>query len=429
MFAWNTSTSTYTLNSETKFLYDGWNLTAEYNALSGNAVLRSYVWGLDLSGSSQGAGGVAGLLWAELHLPSSSSPTGAYAPAYDGNGNIIAWQELATGAKVAVNDYGAFGEPIKVSGDNPVPFGFSTKYTDQETDLVYYGFRYYNPSTGRWLSRDPIGEAGGVNLYGMVGNDAINGVDLYGLANTQDVLKALKNAEDALVKFGNCEKIRAYLQCVLKKINADLNPDAVRDSLAAIDAALKEFKDAGGSLEDIAKYGERGFVAADFVVKKFAESRKYEVIYKGKSLGFIPDRIRAQEILDIYGKASAAPREGLEALSSIGGAINKVVGIGSDISTIAGSDDGFGAALNTGAVILDRANVPVVGDFVKLYAEAYSASVRALDSIKYLGGSGTLSGRLILINSDAVSCGDCDDANNRLRGGFGSGTGCESLLD
>jgi RHS repeat-associated protein len=35
------------------------------------------------------------------------------------------------------------------------PFRFSTKYDDDETDLLYYGYRYYNPSTGRWLSRDP----------------------------------------------------------------------------------------------------------------------------------------------------------------------------------------------------------------------------------------------------------------------------------
>jgi hypothetical protein len=42
-------------------------------------------------------------------------------------------------------------------------------------------FGYYNPSQGRWLSRDPIEERGGVNLYGVVGNNLINGVDLYGL--------------------------------------------------------------------------------------------------------------------------------------------------------------------------------------------------------------------------------------------------------
>ncbi len=40
------------------------------------------------------------------------------------------------------------------------PFRFSTKYQDDETDLLYYGYRYYNASTGRWNSRDPIEEWG-----------------------------------------------------------------------------------------------------------------------------------------------------------------------------------------------------------------------------------------------------------------------------
>jgi hypothetical protein len=47
--------------------------------------------------------------------------------------------------------------------------------------LIYYGYRYYDPVTGRWPSRDPIGENGGVNLYGFVGNDGVNRWDILGL--------------------------------------------------------------------------------------------------------------------------------------------------------------------------------------------------------------------------------------------------------
>ena len=60
-------------------------------------------------------------------------------------------------------------------------FRFSTKYTDQDTGLSYYGFRYYDPHTGRWLNRDPLGEDGGVNLYGFAGNDGVNSIDPLGL--------------------------------------------------------------------------------------------------------------------------------------------------------------------------------------------------------------------------------------------------------
>ncbi|BCX47298.1 hypothetical protein HAHE_12060 [Haloferula helveola] len=46
--------------------------------------------------------------------------------------------------------------------------------------LSYYGFRYYHPELGRWASRDPINEAGGVNLYGFVHNDGVNLLDVFG---------------------------------------------------------------------------------------------------------------------------------------------------------------------------------------------------------------------------------------------------------
>ena len=43
-----------------------------------------------------------------------------------------------------------------------------------------YAYRYYDPVTGRWPSRDPIEERGGVNLYGFVGNDSVNKIDILG---------------------------------------------------------------------------------------------------------------------------------------------------------------------------------------------------------------------------------------------------------
>ena len=46
--------------------------------------------------------------------------------------------------------------------------------------VAYYTYRYYEPLTGSWLSRDPIGERGGLNLYGFVSNDGLNRWDLLG---------------------------------------------------------------------------------------------------------------------------------------------------------------------------------------------------------------------------------------------------------
>ncbi len=77
-------------------------------------------------------------------------------------------------------EYGPFGEEITRRGVGAQPYRFSTKCHNEETGLLYYG--HYAPRWGRWLSKDPIGERGGVNLYGMVGNDPLNYIDCLGLA-------------------------------------------------------------------------------------------------------------------------------------------------------------------------------------------------------------------------------------------------------
>jgi RHS repeat-associated protein len=60
-------------------------------------------------------------------------------------------------------------------------FLFHGEFIDDGTGLYNYGYRYYHPQLGKWPSRDPIGERGGCNLYGFVGNDGTNRVDRLGL--------------------------------------------------------------------------------------------------------------------------------------------------------------------------------------------------------------------------------------------------------
>ena len=127
------------------YLYDGWHCIATFNLQSSNLTLQTaYLWGLDLSGTLQGAGGVGGLL-----------KEGANYPLYDANGNIT--QKLnGTGTAVMNVDYDPFGNIIR--GNLTGEYGFSTKPLIDGIDWYYYGFRYYDPVTGRWLNRDPIGE-------------------------------------------------------------------------------------------------------------------------------------------------------------------------------------------------------------------------------------------------------------------------------
>jgi RHS repeat-associated protein len=56
-------------------------------------------------------------------------------------------------------------------------YRFSTKPLNAATGLYHYTYRDYDPLTGRWLSRDPIAEQGGLNLYGYVGSDPVGRID------------------------------------------------------------------------------------------------------------------------------------------------------------------------------------------------------------------------------------------------------------
>jgi RHS repeat-associated protein len=168
--------------STTWFIYDGWNLIGEYTATTGSlpVLKKTHHWGLDLSGSIQGAGGVGGLLGTDLY--DSAVGLGRYFPTYDGNGNVSEY--LRSGGVSARFTYDAFGRPLTTTTTVPtahLSFRFSTKYRDPETDFYYYGYRYYSAVLGRWLGRDPIGEKGGTNLNCVVKNDTVNNGDYLGL--------------------------------------------------------------------------------------------------------------------------------------------------------------------------------------------------------------------------------------------------------
>jgi RHS repeat-associated protein len=161
-------------------LYDGWNPIAEYQFHNSSFNLHtSRLWGMDLSGSMQGAGGVGGLL---MVSEISNSQISNYFPTYDGNGNVSEYLN-SSGTVVAHYEYNPFGRTTVATGPKANDFAhrFSTKPLDSATGLYYYTYRYYDPLTGRWPSRDPIGEEGGVNMYGFVGNDGVNAWDVLGL--------------------------------------------------------------------------------------------------------------------------------------------------------------------------------------------------------------------------------------------------------
>ncbi len=162
----------------TTFFYDDWNLIEERIAYTnGTSSTIHYFWGKDLSGTLQGAGCVGGLLYLTVD-------DAVYVPFYDNLGNITHYLD-ANGNTVAQYTYDAFGKFISQTGSLADFFRhrFSTKYFDSETDLYYYGYRFYHPALMRWLTRDPIEEEGGLNLYMYVDNAPLVRIDVKGLSS------------------------------------------------------------------------------------------------------------------------------------------------------------------------------------------------------------------------------------------------------
>ncbi len=112
--------------------------------------------------------------------PASGLPPGTYYLVRDHLGSV---RELIdqSGASRARYDYDPFGRRSKLSGDLDIEVGFSGHYYHAGSGLCLTLFRPYHPDTGRWLARDPLGEGGGFNLYGYVGNNVANLIDPYGL--------------------------------------------------------------------------------------------------------------------------------------------------------------------------------------------------------------------------------------------------------
>ena len=100
----------------------------------------------------------------------------------DGNGNGTAMINTS-GRLVAHYHYDPYGNLVAMAG--PLAqvnrYRYSNKEIQPNSKLYYYGFRFYDPSLQRWINQDPIGEVGGINLYGFVGNDPANRWDMLGL--------------------------------------------------------------------------------------------------------------------------------------------------------------------------------------------------------------------------------------------------------
>jgi RHS repeat-associated protein len=118
----------------------------------------------------------------KAHVPDYMFKSGTrYRFITDHLGSVRLVVNSSTGAVAQRLDYDAFGRVLLDTNPGFQPFGFAGGLYDPDTGLVRFGARDYDAEAGRWTAKDPIGFAGGdANLYGYVGNDPVNFVDVTG---------------------------------------------------------------------------------------------------------------------------------------------------------------------------------------------------------------------------------------------------------
>jgi len=182
---------TCTYNAHGNLLSYGTTLTAGYNAdglriWKESAGQRSYYLydGETLLAETDAAGTVTSVYtWGANGLICRDAAAGSTYYLYDPQGSVVQRVDAA-GAVTDTDLYDAWGN--KVQG-NPAsdPVGYCGQhgyYTDAETGLVLCTHRYYDPTLGRWVTRDPIGSNGGLNIYGYCKEDPVGNVDQSGFS-------------------------------------------------------------------------------------------------------------------------------------------------------------------------------------------------------------------------------------------------------
>ncbi len=120
------------------------------------------------------------------------------------------------GVVVHETEYLPFGNILASTGSYAPRFGFSSKETDL-SGLVYYGYRYYSPQLNQWLSPDPLGEGGSINLYRFCGNSPINNVDIDGRIWWVIAIKVVALITTAVTGLLTANKITKNITSALEK--------------------------------------------------------------------------------------------------------------------------------------------------------------------------------------------------------------------
>ena len=174
-----------TVNSTRKFVLCG-SEKCEYRNNNGAVQLQLFS-----QGQYQGGSGV--YFYTRDHLDSIREMT-------DVNGTVVARY-----------DYDPWGRSTTVIGTNKPDFNFTGLYQHAKSGLDMAVYRFYDPDLGRWLSRDPIGEEGGINLYGYVLNDPLDISDALGLIADVYVTRTSRGMPTVVIVIENGHYVGGYV--------------------------------------------------------------------------------------------------------------------------------------------------------------------------------------------------------------------------
>jgi len=187
-FEWDAANRLIAINytgttKRTEVTYDGLNHRKKIVEKTGTTIdsTKQFVWiGNRLAEERDVTNVVTRRYYSQGEERIGGTTAGPYYYAKDHLGSIRELTDVA-GSVRARYDYDPFGNTTKVSGDLTLDFGYTGHYRHTASNLYLAPYRAYDPAIGRWLSRDPIGEDGGLNLYGYVRNNPLNAVDPLGL--------------------------------------------------------------------------------------------------------------------------------------------------------------------------------------------------------------------------------------------------------
>jgi RHS repeat-associated protein len=216
------------------------------------------------------------------------------------------------------------------------------------------GHRFYSPEIARWLSRDPIGEIGGANVYVFCANNAVDSFDVLGMKTDKisGIMELLKAAVSLKVKCCGDKDIVAYADCLIDGIF--YNKDEIKAWAPEMDKLAENIGKAQKAVGNIK-------TAAD-------------------ALNFIQYAL---------GKEKIDPELLNQMSSGLGMGLDKVIGPVSDIAKLGASASKVDA-LDFLLTLGDIFGPKPLSQWFSFYKDAYQVSTKAIKSIKYKGGKASL---------------------------------------